>query len=112
LKKYRRKPSEIELVREISVSIADSREEAIARYKETPGYAHKVSLLMGWGWGLSSLERVIETSLIGTVDDVIKGIQGYLDINVKHFMLNFAVTKPQDLVPAMEVFSKEIIPSF
>jgi alkanesulfonate monooxygenase SsuD/methylene tetrahydromethanopterin reductase-like flavin-dependent oxidoreductase (luciferase family) len=112
LKQYDRDLSDIELVREISVSIAETRREAIARFKETPAYAHKVSLLKGWGWEVSPLESVIKTSLIGTADEVIKGIQRYLDVNVRHFMLNFAVNKPEELSETMELFSREIMPSF
>ena len=112
LRRYGRDLSEVELVREIPVSLAENRETAIRRYRETPAYAHKVSLLEQWGWKPSSVEDIMGTSLIGTADDVIEGIQRYLDVNVRHFMLNFSVTKPQDFTKAMEDFSGEIMPSF
>jgi len=112
LKIYNRDISDIELVREISVSLAKNRGEAIEKYRITPAYAHHVSLAKQWGRDFSSIERTIERSLIGTTDDVIKRIQNYIDVNVKHFMLNFAVTKPHELRPAMETFTQEIMPSF
>lgn len=112
LKTYNRALSEIELVREISVSLAKTREEAIAKYRKTPAYTHKVSLARQWGKELFSTENEIEKSLVGTADDVIKGIQRYVDVNVRHFMLNFAVTKPHELTDAMKAFAKEIMPSF
>jgi len=40
---------------------------------------------------LESEEDIMGTSLVGTADDVIKGIQRYVDVNVRHFMLNFSV---------------------
>jgi alkanesulfonate monooxygenase SsuD/methylene tetrahydromethanopterin reductase-like flavin-dependent oxidoreductase (luciferase family) len=109
---YGRSLSDIELVREISVSIGETRKAAIAKFQGTPAYAHKVSLLKGWGWEVSPLEAVIETSLIGNADEVIKGVQRYIDVNVRHFMLNFAVNKPEELTEAMELFSRDIMPSF
>jgi alkanesulfonate monooxygenase SsuD/methylene tetrahydromethanopterin reductase-like flavin-dependent oxidoreductase (luciferase family) len=112
LKQHDRDLSDIELVREISVSVAATRREAITKFKETPAYAHKVSLLKGWGWEVSPVESVIETSLIGTTDEVIKGIQRYIDVDVKHFMLNFAVKKPGELSEAMGLFSEEVMASF
>jgi probable F420-dependent oxidoreductase len=112
LKKYGRNLSEIELIREIPVSLAESREDAIRRFRETPAYAHKVSLLEQWGWKITSEEEVMGTSLIGTADEIIKGIQRYIDVNVRHFMLNFTVVKPGDLAKAMEDFSEAVMPSF
>ena len=112
LKNYNRKLTDIELIREISVSLAETRESAIAKYKKTPAYAHKVSLSRQWGWKTSPMEDVIKTSLIGTVDDVTEGIQRYIDVGVRHFMLNLAVTEPHEFTTAMEAFSKEVMPSF
>lgn len=112
LPKYHRDLSEIDLVREISVSLAKRRDDAIAKYKITPAYAHGVSLAKQWGKEISSVDRAIERSFIGTADDIIKQIQEYIDVNVKHFMLNFAVTKPSEFKPSMETFAKEVMPSY
>lgn len=112
LKKHDRDLSEIELVREISVSLDKDREKAVGAYKKTPAYAHMVSLLKGWGKDPSSIESALGRSLIGTADDVIDGVQKFLDVNVKHFMLNFAVTTTSEYMEAMEAFAKEIMPSF
>jgi probable F420-dependent oxidoreductase len=112
LKMYNRDLSEIELIREIPVSLAETRKEAIAKYRKTPAYKHKVSLKMQWGREPTSMEDAIEESLIGTADDVIKGIQEYVDVNVKHFMINFAVTKSHEFRAVLEAFAKEVKPSF
>jgi len=112
LKRYGRSLLEIELVREISVSLDKDREKAVAKYKRTPAYAHMVSLAKGWGKRPCSFQNTLGMSLIGTVDDIIDGVQAYVDVNVKHFMLNFAVTTSAELTKAVEAFAKEIMPSF
>ena len=112
LKKHGRDLSEIELVREISVSLDRNREKAVAKYRRTPAYDHLVSLMRGWGKDPSSIEGALGRSLIGTVDDIIDGIQKYLDVNVNHFMFNFAVTHAAEFREAMEAFAREIMPSF
>lgn len=112
LKRHGRSLSEIELVREISVSLDKDRERAIASYKRTPAYAHMVSLAEGWGKSRSSIDDDIKKSLIGTPDDIIDGVQEYLDVNVRHFMLNFAVTTASEFTKAMQDFAKAIVPSF
>jgi len=112
LKQYNRDLSEIELVREISVSLAKNTEDAIKRYKQTPAYAHGVSLAQQWGRDSSPIERAVERSLIGTADEIINKIQNYIDVNVKHFMLNFTVLKPNEFKYAIKKFAEEVIPSF
>lgn len=46
-----------------------------------------------------------------STDDLIERIQ-YDDINVRHFMLNFAVTTHKEFMDAMEAFANEVTPSF
>jgi probable F420-dependent oxidoreductase len=101
---------DIDIVREISVSMADGRDEAIGRYMRSPARAHMRSL--SEGKSLVGFEEEARWSLIGTSDDVIRGIQGYLDVGVTHFMLNFAVAEPGDLASGMRAFAEGVIPSF
>ena len=112
LKRYDRDLSDIEFVREISVSIDKTREKAINNYKESPAHKHMVSLAQQWGRDTPSVKSAIERSLIGTVDDVIKKIQEYVDVNVLHFMLNFTIKNEREFIGAMNTFAEEIMPSF
>jgi alkanesulfonate monooxygenase SsuD/methylene tetrahydromethanopterin reductase-like flavin-dependent oxidoreductase (luciferase family) len=112
LPKYGRDLSQIELVREVTVSLAKNRDDAIRKYKKTPAYAHMVSLAQQWGKEPSRIECDIDDSFIGTADHIITQIQSYIDVNVKHFMLNFAVTKQNEFKQSMEAFAKEVMPSF
>ena len=111
LRENGRRFEEVDIVREISVSLADTRDEAVARYMNTPAFAHMRSLSKGKR-KLIRFDEEVQQSLIGTVDDVIKGVQSYIDAEVKHFMLNFAVTEPRELTTAMERFAREVMPSF
>lgn len=112
LPNYNRTLSEIELVREISVSLDENREKAINKYKKTPSYDHIISLTKQWGKDPFGVENVLGRALIGTADDIITKIQDYIDVNVKHFMLNFAVTNQHEFTEALKTFSKVIMPSF
>jgi alkanesulfonate monooxygenase SsuD/methylene tetrahydromethanopterin reductase-like flavin-dependent oxidoreductase (luciferase family) len=112
LKKYGRGISEIEFVREISVSLDKNHERAAAKYKRTPAYEHSVSLMRGWGKDPASFESDLETSLMGASGQVISGIQEYLDADVNHFMLNFAVGDAAEFTANMEAFAKDVVPSF
>jgi probable F420-dependent oxidoreductase len=112
LKACGRDISEIELVREISVSLDENREKAVAKYKNTVAYAHEASLAKQWGRKPPPIESTLERSLVGTPDDIIERIQNYVDVNVTHFMLNFAVQRPRELTEAMKTFANQIMPSF
>jgi hypothetical protein len=54
----------------------------------------------------------MEWALIGTADDIIRGIQIYMDVDVTHFMFNFAVLRPEDLRVGIKRFGEEVMPSF
>jgi probable F420-dependent oxidoreductase len=110
LREEGRNLEEIDIVREISVSMADEREEAIVRYMRSPAQAHMRSL--SEGKRLIGFDEETRWSLIGTSDDVIRGIQSYLDVGVTHFMLNFSVAELKDLTSSMKAFAEEVIPSF
>lgn len=111
LREEGRKLDDIDVVREISVSQAETSDAAIKKYIGTPASAHMKSLSSGKR-KLIGFEKELHRSLIGTTNDIIKGVQNYLDVGVTHFMLNFAVTKPEDLTKAMGEFEREVMPSF
>lgn len=111
LKEQGRRLEEVDIVREISVSLDETKDAAMERYLSTPASAHMKSLSVGEK-RVVGLEREVERSLIGTADDVIEGIQSYLDVGVLHFMFNFAVTETQGLKSMMERFAEEVMPSF
>lgn len=107
---YGRRIEEMDVVREISLSQADTREQALENYLESPAQAHMKSL--SEGKKLIGFDEELKWSLVGTADDIIGGIQSYMDVGVTHFMFNFAVAKPGDLASSMESFAEEIMPSF
>lgn len=102
---------EVDVVREGSLCQADDKNSAVYKLLGTPAFKHMKSLLIGRD-GRISLEQFKERSLVGDADDIINGIQRYLDVGVDHFMFNFAVLQPPDLVASMERFAKDIMPSF
>jgi len=107
---YGRRIEEMDVVREISLSQADTREKALENYLESPARAHMRSL--SEGNKLIGFDEELKWSLVGTADDIIGGIQAYMDVGVTHFMFNFAVAEPGDLASSMESFAEEVMPSF
>ena len=105
-----RRIEEMDIVREISLSQADTREQALENYLGSPAQAHMRSL--SEGKKLIGFDEELEWSLIGNADDIIMGIQAYLDVGVTHFMFNFAVAGPGDLASGMERFAEGVMPSF
>jgi probable F420-dependent oxidoreductase len=101
---------EMDVVREVSLSLAGTREEALRAYMGTPAQAHMRSL--SEGKELVGFDEELDVSLIGDAGDVIRGIEAYLEAGVTHFMLNIAVARPGDLTAGMERFSEEVMPSF
>jgi alkanesulfonate monooxygenase SsuD/methylene tetrahydromethanopterin reductase-like flavin-dependent oxidoreductase (luciferase family) len=110
MREHGRSLDELDVVREISVSQADTRDQAYKRYLESPAQAHMRSL--SEGKRLIGFEEEVNWSLIGTEDDVIKGIQRYMDVGVNHLMLNFAVTRAEELASGMREFADGVMPSF
>jgi len=110
MEEHGRRIEEMDIVREISLSMADTKEQALERYAASPAQAHMRSL--SEGRKLVGFDEELKWSLIGTADDIIDGIQTYLDVGVTHFMFNFTVAKPDDLTSGMERFAREVIPSF
>jgi probable F420-dependent oxidoreductase len=107
---YGRSISDLDVVREISLSHAATREQAVENYVKSPAQAHYSSLSKGKRF--IDFDEESKYSLIGTTDDVIRGIQEYLDVGVTHFMFNITVSKPSDLFEGMERFAEEVMPSF
>lgn len=105
-----RRIEEMDIVREISLSQADTQEQALENYLGSPAQAHMRSLSKGKK--LIGFDEELEWSLIGNADDIIMGIQAYLDVGVTHFMFNFAVSELGDLASGMERFAEGVMPSF
>ncbi len=110
LKENGRKLGEIDIVREISLSQADTLEKAIEKYKNSPAQAHMNSLSKGKK--LVDFDEEMRYSLIGTPDYIIKGIETYLDVGVTHFMFNLTVRTPDELFEGIRDFSEKVMPSF
>lgn len=110
LKDCRRRIDDIDIVREISLSQAGSRKKAFEQYKSSPAQAHMKSLSKGKT--LIDFDEERKYSLIGTPDDIISGIEGYLDVGVTHFMFNLSVKTPEELFGGIQNFSEQVMPSF
>ena len=109
-KEYGRSIHDIDIVREVSLSVADTKEAALKAYLSSPAQAHMRSLSKGKK--LIDFEAENRVSLIGTAEDIIEGIQAYMNAGVTHFMFNIAVRKPQDLITGMKKFVENVLPSF
>ena len=109
-KEYSRSIQDIDIVREVSLSMADTKEVALKAYLNSPAQAHMRSLSKGKK--LIDFEAENRVSLIGTAEDIIEGIQAYMNAGVTHFMFNIAVRKPQDLITGMKKFVGKVLPSF
>ncbi|UCD44154.1 MAG: TIGR03619 family F420-dependent LLM class oxidoreductase [Candidatus Bathyarchaeota archaeon] len=107
---YGRRICDIDVVREISLSHAATREQALENFIISPAQAHYISLSKGKRF--IDFDEESKYSLIGTTDDIIRGIQEYLDVGVTHFMFNITVSKPSDLFEGMERFAEDVMPSF
>jgi len=111
LKREGRSLDEVDVVREVSLCQADDMDSAVKKLLGTPAFEHLKSLLIGKD-GRIGLEQFKERSLMGDANDIINGIQRYMDVGVNHFMFNFAVSQPPDLVASMERFAEDVMPSF
>ncbi|MGD2200632.1 MAG: TIGR03619 family F420-dependent LLM class oxidoreductase [Candidatus Bathyarchaeota archaeon] len=110
IEEYGRNIGDIDVVREISLSHGATREKALRNYVESPAQSHYKSLSKGKR--LIDFDEESKYSLIGTTNDIIRGIQEYIDVGVTHFMFNIAVSNPSDLFKGMRSFAYDVMPSF
>lgn len=104
--------SEIDLAITTGVSIARTREEAMARFRKSrlPRYMQPIPDGAGIGGRFSSKLRWV---LIGTPDEIAAQIETLEAQGVGHCIaLHFAVNTHEELMEQMQLFAEEVIPAF
>lgn len=109
---YGREFSKIDIAPQLGVCIAKTHDEAIKKYQNSQLFAHDLSLKDST-LKHQDVENLEERDLIGTVDEVIGKIEAYRAVGIEHLpALIFVGNNIADLLKDMQLFAKEIIPSF
>ncbi len=109
---YGQEFSKIDIAPQLGVCIAKTHDEAIKKYQNSQLYAHDLSLKDST-LKYQDVENLEERDLIGTVDEVIGKIEAYRAVGIEHMpALIFVGNNIADLLKDMQLFAKEIIPSF
>jgi alkanesulfonate monooxygenase SsuD/methylene tetrahydromethanopterin reductase-like flavin-dependent oxidoreductase (luciferase family) len=106
-----RDPSKIDIAPQFAVSIGRTREEALKRFHASQLYKHmeslKTSTLREQRGGYE------ERNLIGSPEEISERIRRYQDIGVTTFAgLLFVATTVSEMREAIELFGREVLPSF
>jgi probable F420-dependent oxidoreductase len=106
-----RNPAAIDIAPQYAVSIAHTHEDAVAKYKSTALYRHRQSLQTATYRGLN-IQRVEERNLIGTPHEILERLDQLARVGVTHpAALIFASKTVKEMIDAMTLFAKEVIPS-
>lgn len=108
---FGRGPSEIEIVPELTVSMAESKAKAMSNFRESFLFQHVMSLQNST---LKNLEGRYEgRMLVGTADEIINSIQRYIDAGVTHFgSLIFPARTVDQFSSSVREFATAVMPSF
>lgn len=105
-----RDPSGIEVAPQYVVYVGRTREEAVARFRESQMCKHLVSLSQSTLKDQGDVSHE-EINLIGSVDDVIEKAQRLREAGATHLLgLYFAVNSVPELLDQMSVFAENVIP--
>jgi len=103
---------EITIAPQISVSIAKTHEEAVARYEKSQIYRHSCSLGKSTMKGKDAT-NYLERNLIGSVDEVCAQVERYIEAGVDIFSaLIFADNTLEETREHMAFFADEIISKY
>lgn len=112
LEKVGRSISEIDIAPQISVSIAKTHEEAVARYEKSQIYRHACSLGKSTMKGKDPTDY-LNRNLVGSVEEVCEQVERYIDAGVNTFSaLIFADNTLEETRDHMAFFSEEIISKY
>ncbi|SFP49175.1 probable F420-dependent oxidoreductase, Rv2161c family [Oscillibacter sp. PC13] len=104
--------ADIDVAPQISVSIAKTHEEAVARYEKSQIYRHSCSLGKSTMKGKDAT-NYLERNLIGSVDEVRAQVERYIEAGVTTFSaLIFADNNLDETRDHMQFFSEEIISKY
>ena len=107
-----RSMADIDVAPQISVSIAKTHEEAVARYEKSQIYRHSCSLGKSTMKGKDAT-NYLERNLIGDVDEVRAQVERYIEAGVNTFSaLIFADNTLEETRDHMQFFSEEIISKY
>ena len=102
----------IDVAPQISVSIAKTHEEAVARYEKSQIYRHSCSLGKSTMKGKDAT-NYLERNLIGSVDEVRAQVERYIEAGVNTFSaLIFADSNLEVTRDHMQFFAEEIISKY
>lgn len=103
---------DIDIAPQISVSIAKTHEEAVARYEKSQIYRHSCSLGKSTMKGKDAT-NYLERNLIGSVDEVKAQVERYIEAGVNTFSaLIFADNTLEETRDHMQFFAEEIISKY
>lgn len=107
--KVGRDVKDIDIAPQLSVSIAKTHEEAVARYEKSQIYRHSCSLGKSTMKGKDAT-RYMERNLVGSVEEVREQVERYIEADVTTFSaLIFADNTLEETREHMQFFSEEII---
>ncbi len=99
-----RDPSEIEVVAYGVMSLAKTREEALARYKLGPS-SHRSK-------GMSD-DQIVATHFIGTPSEIVEKVGRLQEAGVTHCVANtFPVDTIEEMLEQAQMYGEEILPAF
>lgn len=103
---------DIEIAPQISVSIAKTHEEAVARYERSQIYRHSCSLGKSTMKGRDATQY-LDRNLVGSVDEVRAQVERYIEAGVNTFSaLIFADSNLEETRDHMQFFAEEIISKY
>ncbi len=90
--------------------------EIVACVAKKPEEARRISAktveTLTAGFVVTSSEKAIESSLIGSTDEVFKKVETLVDSGVNHFEMKFIYSNMNNCVDQLRLFSNEVMPSF
>ncbi|MFQ5710553.1 MAG: LLM class flavin-dependent oxidoreductase [Candidatus Geothermarchaeales archaeon] len=110
-----RSVADIDIAPQFGVSIAGDRDEAFKTFGASQVYRHMVSLKESTlrGQVVDAASDILDRNLIGTPGDIIKRVEAYAEAGATHMAgLIFVGNRVGDVLEGMEVFAREVLPSF
>lgn len=102
----------IDIAPQLSIAVAKTREEAIAKFENSQIYRHTLSLGKSTMKGKDAANYT-QRNLVGSVDDVREAIERYIEAGVTTFSaLVFADNTIEETREHMQFFSEEIISKY
>ena len=98
--------TEFDIATEVYVSLAETREEAIASAEKTlnvltEGFDHT-----------ATQEAISNAGLVGSADDITEKIARYVDAGVNHYEMKFVYHSVDHLLEQLEHFASAVMPTF